>query len=490
MENLCDNGAERAVLAGLLQYGAEAYVEISDILSENSFASINNQVLYKCLKRVIEMDQEVDLPSILSAAESLKLLESVQTEQELSYIKSLSSFFVSKNNLFSFAIQVKKFEYARAICVTTDSIKDRVGQITGMETVDEIISILEKPVLDFINEGGNTGDKPEKLGEGVMDFLLYLKENPCDLVGIPTGFPIYDKAIGGGLRRKTVNLIAARPKTGKSVFGDAVAVNVATREAINGTPCLMLDTEMSKEDHYVRIIASLSGVDIDLIETGKFAQDPEIEAKVMQAAEKFKTLPYSYVSVAGKPFNQILNIVKRWVMQDVKKDENGNTNECVVVFDYLKMMSAEGISNNVQEYQVLGFQITALHDLCVKLDIPCLAFVQLNRDGINKESTDAVSGSDRLVWLCTSCTIFKNKSEEEIAQDGAKNGNRKLVVLAARHGAGLADGNYINMNMIGSQAKLIELNTRNDAYKPKDDDTGLISEEDLDDLKENGLNEA
>jgi hypothetical protein len=73
-----------------------------------------------------------------------------------------------------------------------------------------------------------------------------------------------------------------------------------------------------------------------------------------------------------------------------------------------------------------------------------------------------VSGSDRLIWLCTSFSIFKLKSVEELAEDGPNAGNRKLVTLKARHGAGLIDGNYINMNMIGSHAKLVELRTRNE----------------------------
>ena len=80
----------------------------------------------------------------------------------------------------------------------------------------------------------------------------------------------------------------------------------------------------------------------------------------------------------------------------------------------LKLMSSACyIWNNIQEYQALGFQITNLHNLAVKYDFACLAFVQLNRDGITKESTDAVSGSDRLIWLCTSFSIFKEKSAEE-----------------------------------------------------------------------------
>ena len=128
---------------------------------------------------------------------------------------------------------------------------------------------------------------------------------------------------------------------------------------------------------------------------------------VQKAVDQLSNIPYSYATVAGKPFEQILNLIKRWIVQEVKTDENGKTNDCLIIYDYLKLMSSNSITNNIQEYQALGFQITSLHNLCVKLDIPCLSFVQLNRDGITKESTDAVSGSDRLIWLCTSLQYLK-----------------------------------------------------------------------------------
>jgi len=147
-------------------------------------------------------------------------------------------------------------------------------------------------------------------------------------------------------------------------------------------------------------------------------------------------------------------------------------------------MSSSSITNNIQEYQALGFQITSLHNTCVKLDVPCLAFVQLNRDGITKESTDTVSGSDRLIWLCTSFTIFKNKSPEELAEDGLGAGNRKLVPVVARHGGGLDDGDYINMNIIGDKFIITELKTRNEFRKSPDGDTGLIDNLDELDLGE------
>jgi len=462
---LGDSGAETAVLAGLFSYGLESYVEISDIIDHTSFSSQNNQLIYKCIEKILTKEAHVDLPTLLSAAEQLGFSETIQTKQELQYIKSLMDFPVKKENVIHFAAQVKKFEFARKIRAIANKIGRDIEDINGDEDIDEIIGIAENPLTEFLRED-DTRDKPERIGQDIDEYLDFLMDNKCDQIGIPSGFDRYDAAIGGGLRRKCVDLVSARPKVGKSVFGDNVAVNVARR----GIPVLMLDTEMSKEDHLNRILSSLSGVPINEIANGSFGDDEEKYIAVQNAKEEIKSIPYTYVSVAGAPFENILNHIKRWVIQEVGTDENGRTNECLVVYDYLKLMSSAGISGNIQEYQALGFQITNLHNLAVKYDFACLAFVQLNRDGITKESTDAVSGSDRLIWLCTSFSIFKEKSAEETAEDGPRAGNRKLVPIVSRHGPGMQDGNYINLRMDGAHALLTELRTRDEFLKCGDTD--------------------
>ena len=472
MEKLSDIGSERAVLAGLLQHPKDGYVSISDFITIDSFGHHNNQVIFRCIEEIVKNDQKVDIPSILSIASRLNLSEAINTPQEIKYIKSLFDFPVEKDNVFNFGLQIKKFEFARKIKKLTEKIHKDIDSISGSESINDIIQILENPVTDFLREDDG-GDVPEKIGKGIEQYVDFLKDNKCDIIGIPTGFNKYDEAIGGGLRRKCVDLVSARPKVGKSVFADNVALNVA----LKNIPVLMLDTEMSKEDHLNRLLSNISGVPINEIATGKFVDDEDKYQKIMDAVKQLESIPYSYVSVAGRPFDQILNLIKRWVVQEVRMDDQGRTNNCVIIYDYLKLMSSSSITNNIQEYQALGFQITSLHNLCVKLDIPCLSFVQLNRDGITKESTDAVSGSDRLIWLCTSFSIFKIKSPEELAEDGPNAGNRKLVPIVSRHGGGLDDGDYINMVMQGSHAKLKELKTRNEFKNQPVGDTGLVNDE-------------
>lgn len=476
--SLQDVAAERAVLAGLCQYGLDVFLDI-DFIDTDHFTNEMNQVLFKCIKKVISESSHVELASILSAANNLNLYENINNKNEIGFLRSLFNFPIHKDNVGLHGAKLAKLKLARDLKQTLKVCEKRLDAINGDEDLTELISIVESPVLDATSAVyESSGTTPEIIGNDIEDYVSHLADNPAEMIGISSGFSIYDQAIGGGLRRKCVDLVAARPKVGKSMFGDAVALHVTQSLEI---PVLMLDTEMSKEDHLNRMLANLSGVDINRISTGKFAENEIDKKKIEEAAEKLKAIPYHYISIAGQPFENILGLMRKWLYQHVGIDENGRTKDCLIIYDYLKLMGSDGISNSMQEFQLLGFQITQLHNFCVKHDVPCLSFVQLNRDGITKESTDVVSGSDRLIWLCTSFTIFKMKSDEEIADDLEENGNRKLVPVVARHGAGLDDGDYINMNMFGKYGRIEEGKTRNELKKStKKTDRGFETDEDYD----------
>jgi replicative DNA helicase len=368
-----------------------------------------------------------------------------------------------KDNIGSHAAKLAKLKLARDLKMTLKACDKELDNASGNEDIMDLISKVEGPILDATGDiYQNSGKKTELLGDGIEEYVQYLSENVSDFAGIPSGFPRFDMAIGGGLRRKCVDLVAARPKVGKSMFGDAVAMNVASNLNV---PVLVLDTEMSKEDHYNRILANLSGVEINKIATGKFSENEIDKEKVNEARLKIESIPYHYISIAGQQFENVLSVMRKWIYQHVGFDEGGQTKDCLIVYDYLKLMGSESISSAMQEYQVLGFQITKLHNFMVKYDVPCLSFVQLNRDGITKETTDVVSGSDRLIWLCTSFSIFKMKSDEEVADDGVENGNRKLVPVVARHGEGLDDGDYVSMKMFGKYGRIEEGSTRNEIHQ-------------------------
>lgn len=460
-KKLEDMAAERAVIAALCQYGLDAYLEI-DFIQADHFTNEMNQLIFSCVQKSIFDSSKVELSSILSIANDLGIYDQINTKDEIGFIRSLFNFPILKDNIAIHASKLAKLKLARDLKKTLKACQKHLDSVTGDEDIMDVISKVEEPILDATGDIYKGSSKQtELIGEDLDDYVQYLIDNPSDFAGIPSGFARFDVAIGGGLRRKCVDLVAARPKVGKSMFGDAVAMHVSSELNI---PVLVLDTEMSKKDHHNRMLACLSGVEINNITTGRFAESEIEKEKVLAARDKLKEIPYHYISIAGESFENILSQMRKWIYQHVGFDDNGQTKDCLIVYDYLKLMGSEGISSSMQEYQVLGFQITKLHNFMVKYDAPCLAFVQLNRDGITKESTDVVSGSDRLIWLCTSFSIFKLKSDEEIADDGVDHGNRKLVPVVARHGEGLDDGDYISMKMFGKYGKIDEGMTRNEIH--------------------------
>ena len=472
MNVLSDPSAERAVLAIICRHGDVAYTEIADILNDQSFTIDSNKIIFKCIQKICNSTEsnQIDVASIYSAARELNLDHKLEKKEEVQHLKAILDFPAKVENLRKFAAKIRKLDIARKLYAKIDQIKDDLLDIDGSEPITQIIGMVEEPILSF---GTNLDDSEDKLlpvGHGLMEYLANLKANPVTQIGISTGFPVFDSAIGGGLRGGTINVVGARPKTGKTVFADNVGCHVAIKLNI---PVLNLDTEMTTEDHYNRILAMLTETEINMIETGKFGESPMLEKKIMEAAEKLANAPLTIKSIAGKPFDEQISLMRRWIIKEVGLKSDGTANPCVIIYDYLKLMDSAGISQDMKEYQILGFMMTALHNFAHKYKVPILAFMQLNRDGITKESTDSASMSDRIIWLCSNFSIFKKKSDEEIAEDGPTNGNRKLITLIARHGGGLEDNDYINCYMKGWCAKIIEGKTKLELAGGSNNDTGF-----------------
>ncbi len=465
---LSDTAAERAVLSGIFNYGSDAYIEIADIVSVDTFTLEANQVLYKCFQHVLGNEsrlQKVDVPLMLSALSTLGLNEFINKSDNQKLLRAISTFPIEQETVLHLAKKLARLKIGRDLAARVSSWEDKLVQITGEESVDSILGIVEKDMFDFSSSiSSNSSDETVLIGTGLEEYLDYLASSPVESVGIPSGMPKYDAAIGGGFRKKTVSLIGARPKVGKSTLSNVIAIFISLKL---GIPVLYLDTEMSKEDQWHRMVANLSGVPIKEIETGKYKSDAAKVARIKAAAKLAKKIPYSYRSIAGKSFDEVLSIMRRWLKTSVGFEENGEAKPCLIIYDYFKLMSADGIAKNLQEYQVIGFQISALHDFMVRYGAACLGFVQLNRDGISKEDTDVASGSDRVVWICTSFSIFKPKAPEEMAQDAGVHAdacNRKMVVIVTRHGPGMDYGDYINLKMDGSVSRIKEGKTRNEIY--------------------------
>ncbi len=470
-EKMADRAAERAVLCGLFQYGEDALLDVADFLDSGSFTDPLNQATFKCLSYLYEKKEmkQFDQTSLLACASELGYNTFFEKPADIQHIRSLMTGRVLLENVRTWGAQVRKLQVGRLLRDQLREAAMSIEDIKGTESIETILGLAETVVFDFSSLLHNDETStPQLIGEGLMEYLDALEANPVDIVGISSGMKYYDQAIGGGFRRKTVSMIGARPKTGKSMLAANIGMHVAGKI---GIPVLYLDTEMVKEDHWSRMLPNLcldAGIQVTIteLETGQYSVTSFKQGKVREAAAvlagdaETSPMPFHYLNVSGKPFEEITSIMRRWVTKEVGFDEEGNRNDCLIIYDYMKMMTGESLNDSMKEYQVLGFMMSSLHNFCVRHDVPVLSFIQLNRDGIDRESTDIIAGSDRVLWLVTNFTVYKLKSAEEIADNGPQHGNCKLVPISARHGEGLSPGDYINVRFQGRFGQIREGETK------------------------------
>lgn len=452
---LQDSGMERAILAGITTHGADCFFEVEDIIGVKDFYWACNQEFFKILSHLIHHDniKTFDRPSIQAAAKILGHNDYIGGGKHSEYLDAIIDEVNStKDNVRSLVVAVYKLSLARKGWIAAKTVQDNLQKVTGVEDIDNIIGQIEEPIFEFTGQIMSQGTGIVSLGQKFQPVMKALSDTPQDIIGLPTGFPAWDSAIGGGLRPATVNVIGARPKIGKSF----ICMNIARNVAENGIPVLYLDTELTSDTQLHRLTSLVSGVDLNHVETGQFTGDPHESEALWGCQEHIEGLLIDHFSVAGLAPQAIISIARRWLSTTVGFTNSGAAKPCLIIYDYLKLMDDGGFKKNLQEYQLLGFLVTALHNFAVKFKLPVLATVQLNRDGVEKEGAEVVSGSDRIVWLCSNFTILKQKIQTELNEDPPSNGTKKLVVTDTRYGPGMDSGEYINVKDNLTVGKLSE----------------------------------
>jgi replicative DNA helicase len=472
-------GAETALVALLIKY-PEKMIEIRDIVESQDFSSPNLSGLFKALDNLIIYDEKtnIDKPLLMGKMSELglgPLAEKMDNEKFLDAIFNYSE--PDKANIENFAAKIKKMAIKREIYKSARQVQiDMISDST--ETVEQIISKAEEGFLNSVKKLIKS-DNTQLITDGIEDLLDKRANSPRENIGIRTPFPLYNKAIGGGLRRQALDILVGRGKAGKSSWLLTVAGDISIRQNI---PTLYVDTEMCLEDYQTRLVSQISQVEMLFLENGLWRRDVApagTKEKVDRALKLIKDKPFYYRNVCGQSPEMIANVIRHWVLKYVGKDETGNTKDCLVVFDYIKVMAGSTL-RDVTEWQSLGFQVTLIKDLATKLDIPILSAVQMNRQGVkaSAEQLDesVIAASDRISWYSTSCSAIGAKTAEEEAADGVINGNTKLVTLVSRYGPGMGGTDYVNYRFNKSVVSFEELKSKSEIIdnikkikKPKED---------------------
>lgn len=446
---LDDNNFEQGViLSGILKYGRDGYVECCDLINDNHFDGYMQKAIFGAYKNIFNNNLPFTLATVF---QQLNIPESRFDE-----VKDTLSFECEQQEVIRpFAQSLKRKALVKDGISAHRNCINQLSEFEGKESIAQILGVSEKVLFDLISKvSRGQDDHPTSLASVAKSMVDKWANTPVLNVGLPLPWPKVNASIGGGLRTG-VHLFGGRLKSGKTSLG----IMTATYMGELGLPVLILDREMQTKNVMPRILANLSEVSINEIETGTFAKDELKKKKVYNAVSKVEKMKIDHKNVSGiTDFNEILSMIRRWIYTDVGLKESGEANPFLLIYDYFKVASGKELIN-AREDQALGFQITQLVDFCNKFDFPCMSFAQLNRDGITKEDSSAVGSSDKLAQYANSLTLFKKKEEKEIEIDGPEMGNRKMITTDSRYGGEAQSSNdHIHMIMTGEYCTLKEVN--------------------------------
>lgn len=459
--------AEKLLLSGFVRH-PDSFFAYSQYLTIDDFTHPASQSIFEVLHSLfIEKEAEkISKARILAEARALNISNFLKVTDDGRVIDEILSERVESQDIKDHFLEVKRQTLFRSYSSAADDVKHYLRETK--DPLHDVISSVESKIISAVGtvDYGETGVK--RLPEGLRNFIDKLADTPGAL-GIDIGLPSYQSRIGG-LRKPSVTFIVATAKAGKTQLGLRSALHVAHKLSL---PVLYIDTELSENDQKVRLVGQLAEVPYDIIETGYWKlSEAELRSNNLtdqevnrildykrrlqddQFWEVIEKLPIDYLSVAGKPLEEVLPHMRRWYLTKVRPDPDSKFPQCLIIYDYLKLATVDELrGGKVQEWQLHGLNYAALHDFAKKFELPILCFGQTNRGNVDDES--CIAGAKRILENVTSAAIFRKKRDDEYGWDSK--GSHLIKVFATRHGKGTTGPGYINLDADLSIGKFTDL---------------------------------
>ena len=248
---------EKQVLGSLIA-NPDKFVEVSEIINENSFIDEDVKNIFTVFKKLYESGSKI----------SLVILQQRVNQTDLPCnITDLIDYMDSGSALYEHCQLLKEHEVKREQSNLGMSLVTRAGDITQdpFETNDYLMDEAERIVsmVDF----GKTQTNMELIK--AVTKKMELASQTSGITGLKTGFKDLDRVYGG---RQNSDLIikAARPAMGKTAQALCEAMNIAFED---NKKVIFFSLEMSSEQLMQRLVSIHTGIPLSNIRSGRL--DPE-----------------------------------------------------------------------------------------------------------------------------------------------------------------------------------------------------------------------
>jgi replicative DNA helicase len=351
--------AEMAVLgsAFLTTYALEKVCE--ELLPEMFFNAANKRI-FEAIYELHQNKIPLDSTTVKNEIEKKSNISSIGG---IEYLSEVIDSVITAANVDHYIDIVREKALRRKLIEVTNEIN--VSAYNEEEDTNEMIDDAEKKIFT-VTKARKAGEI-KTIGEvmrSTQEHLERLAKNQAEITGIATGFYDFDK-LTSGLHENELIIIAARPAMGKTAFG----LNIAINSAINSKkPVAIFNMEMSAEQLALRMIASVGGIDMNKLKTGKLEHNDW--KKVNEAMSQLGETDIYLEDSSGITVSEIRAKCRRLATSDKGLG--------LVIIDYLQLIngSARYAGNRQQEVAEIS---RSLKTMAMELKIPVIALAQLSR---------------------------------------------------------------------------------------------------------------
>jgi replicative DNA helicase len=357
--------AEQSVIGGLLLEN-EALDKIADILSAADFYQHDHKTIFQHIGKLIERNRPAD---IVTVAESLESTAELAQVGGIAYLGALAQNTPTAANIRRYAEIVRERHIMRKLVTVGSGIAESAYSPNGRDA-QKLLDEAESKIFQ-IAEGG------QRSGQGFQDIkvllpqvaeridMLFSRDNPSDVTGIPTGFSDLD-SMTSGFQGGDLIIVAGRPSMGKTAFSINIAENVALD---TGLPVAIFSMEMASTQLAMRMIGSVGRLDQHRMRTGRL-EDEDWE-KLTTALGKLNEAPIFIDEGAALSSFDVRARARRLHRQCGKLG--------LIVVDYLQLMAAPAGRQGENRATEISEISRSLKALAKELDCPVVALSQLNR---------------------------------------------------------------------------------------------------------------
>ncbi|MBD5371045.1 MAG: replicative DNA helicase [Bacteroides sp.] len=416
-----DTDLEEVVL-GALMLEKDAYMNVCDILTPDSFYDPVNQKIYEAISTLGLNQRPIDM---ITVTEQLRQNGTLKEVGGSMHVTELTARVYSAAHVEYHAKIIAQKHLARRLITYAAEIETQAFDESN--DVEELLQMAEGKLFDISqNQLKREVTQVDPVLNDALEQIQLAANTQTGLSGLKTGYRDLDK-MTSGWQNSDLIIIAARPAMGKTAFVLSMAKNMAIDYNI---PVAIFTLEMANVQLMKRIISNVADLEGEKIKSGQLST--EEWDRLNTRLRSVYGAPLYLDETPGLSITELRTKARRLVRERGVK---------LIMIDYLQLMTASGLKLGSREQEVSTIS-RSLKGLAKELNIPIIALSQLNRSTETREDKRPVLSDLRESGAIEQdadivCFIHRPEYYTKAHEDGQNRDIRGLAeLIVAKHRSG------------------------------------------------------